>query len=70
MTTTAATKAEKNLCQLLKLEQRARELQDKMYQIECSWNEKMNAVRDTPEWKDYCDRTGVCDRYNFGDVLA
>lgn len=64
------SKTENAIRILSDLEQRGRELRNQLDAIELRWGKHYEAVRGTPEWRERCDKAGVCRHYNFGDVIA
>lgn len=54
----------------MKIENRARDVRNQLDSLELRWESKMNALRNTPEWKEYCKTKGIHPSYTFGDILA
>lgn len=65
-----ASAATKTVEQIKKLEQRAKDLQMKMWKIEEKWKKQMAKAKRTPEWTAHCLATGSVQNYNFSDILA
>lgn len=65
-----ATRAQKKIARIAKLEERARGLRDRLDDVELEWEKLHESVRNTPEWKSYCDANGSVYDYNFGDILC
>ena len=55
---------------LIKIENRARTIMMMREANERKWDKAYEEARNTPEWKDYCEQTGISDHYNYGDVLC
>lgn len=67
---TERSPAQKAVAQIEKLEQRAKELQMKLWDTEEKWKKQMAKAKGTPEWTIRCDSTGSVESYSFGDVLS
>lgn len=63
-------KIQRKIAKLQQLETRGQNLQNKMDKARHEWETVMEQVKDTPEWKEFCSKTGRVTRYNWGDCLA
>lgn len=60
----------KKIDQMKKLEDQGRQLWIKLYELEAKWEKILAAIKDTPEWKEYTDRTGTSFEPRWHDMMA
>jgi len=55
---------------LIKIQKRAAVLANQRDTNETKFQKAYEAARKSPEWKAYCQKNGVSESYNYGDVIC
>jgi predicted transcriptional regulator len=65
-----AVSVQKQIEQLLKLEDRARSISSRLSDVQYKWQNLYDKLVETPEWQQSCADRGYSVSYEFRDVLA
>lgn len=55
---------------LEKAQKRAKEIANMRDANESRWLEIYDNARKSPEWKTYCAANGICESYNYTDIIC
>ncbi len=60
----------KEIEKLIKIQQQAAKIADRRDRNEMAFEKAYEKARKSPEWKEYCRSKGICESYNYGDIIC